>query len=196
MRPVVVFTDGACSGNPGPGGWAAIVSGPDGAVRELGGHEPRTTNNRMELISAICALRECEARYPGQPVLVHSDSEYVVNGAARWIAGWMRKGWKTAAGTAVKNKDLWMMLATLLQSSGLGPVQWLHVMGHSGNAGNERCDRIAVQFAFGTEPPLYDGPSDGYRIPIAPVTGAGLPAREPYDDPDRRSSPTRRAPLR
>src|SRR5215467_7564002 len=103
----VAFTDGAASGNPGPGGWAAIVLSPDGRVRELGGGDPHTTNNRMELTGAIRALALVEAAHP---IAIYTDSTYVIRGIREWIWNWKRRGWKTAEGADVLNRDLWEAL--------------------------------------------------------------------------------------
>ncbi len=133
---VVVYTDGACKGNPGPGGWGAwLRSG--GHEKELFGGEPNTTNNRMELTAVIEALvslkRSCK-------VAVYTDSEYVRKGMTEWIGGWQRRGWKTADGKPVKNAELWQRLEALRQ---LHEVQWHWVKGHAGDPGNERADALA-----------------------------------------------------
>ncbi len=133
---VVIFTDGACSGNPGPGGWGAILTA--GKHRkELSGGEALTTNNRMELMAAIAAL---EALKGPSRVDLHTDSEYVKKGISEWIDGWKRKGWRTAARTPVKNADLWQRLdAARLRHE----VRWHWVRGHAGHAQNERADELA-----------------------------------------------------
>lgn len=133
MSTVVdVFTDGACSGNPGPGGWAAILRCGT-TERELSGGESLTTNNRMELMGAIAAL---EALKRPSRVRLHSDSSYVVRGMSEWLEGWRRKGWKK-----VKNRDLWERLAGAAEPH---EIEWVWVRGHSGVAENERVDRLAV----------------------------------------------------
>lgn len=139
------YTDGACSGNPGPGGWGTVVYFNDGSVYEMGGVETPTTNNRMELLAAIQALKVLKASGQNQAVTLYTDSEYVINGITKWIKGWKKKGWKTAAGKAVLNQDLWETLDQL----NLPLVDWQHVRGHSGNEGNERCDAIARAFSLG-----------------------------------------------
>ncbi len=140
----IVYTDGACSGNPGPGGWA-WVSLADGEIREGYGGEPVTTNNRMELLGAIEGLEAIRARVESGNlkqglVEVRTDSQYVKNGVTSWIASWKRNGWRTASKTPVKNKDLWERLDVL--STQLG-ARWTWVEGHSGEAWNERCDELA-----------------------------------------------------
>lgn len=140
------YTDGACSCNPGPGGWGTVVYFNDGSVYEMGGGETSsTTNNRMELLAAIEALKVLKASGQNQPVTLYTDSEYVINGITKWIKGWKKKGWKTAAGKAVLNQDLWETLDQLNSPR----VDWQHVRGHSGNEGNERCDAIARAFSLG-----------------------------------------------
>ena len=137
-RPVVViYTDGACKGNPGPGGWGAWLATADGHEKELCGGEALTTNNRMELTAVIEALgslkRTCE-------VTVHTDSEYVRKGITEWIQGWKQRGWKTADRKPVKNADLWQRLDSLRT---LHAIDWRWVRGHSGDPGNERADALA-----------------------------------------------------
>ena len=147
MPDILVYTDGACLGNPGPGGWGVRILYPDGAVRELGGRESSTTNNRMELQGALAALQAIES---GATATVYSDSQYVINGLTKWLAGWKRKGWVTATRAPVKNRDLWMQL----DAENPGRVKWRHVRGHSGDPNNERADEIASGFAAGKPPDL------------------------------------------
>lgn len=137
-RRVEIFTDGACSGNPGPGGWGAILRWGD-QVKELSGGEPVTTNNRMELMAAISAL---EALKRPSQVDLHTDSQYVKNGILTWIHGWKRNGWKTADRKPVKNADLWQRLDDL---RALHEVTWHWVKGHAGHPENERADELARQ---------------------------------------------------
>lgn len=136
-RPqVTIYTDGACSGNPGPGGWGAIlISGTH--RKELSGGEALTTNNRMELLAAISAL---EALKRPSRVDLHTDSEYVRNGISSWIHGWKKKGWKTAANKPVKNAELWQQLDTARHRH---EVHWHWVKGHAGHPENERADELA-----------------------------------------------------
>jgi len=135
--PVVhAWTDGACKGNPGPGGWGAVLR--SGAhERELFGGEESTTNNRMELTAVIEALRALNTRCA---VTLHVDSAYVMNGMQSWLPGWKRNGWRTAAKKPVKNEDLWRALDEQVARH---QVQWVWVKGHSGDAGNERADALA-----------------------------------------------------
>lgn len=135
-KPVEIHTDGACLGNPGPGGWAALLRY-RGKERELSGGEPHTTNNRMELMAAIMALEVL--REPCR-VTLHTDSQYVRQGITQWMAGWIRKGWKTSGGGAVKNQDLWERLQS---AASRHQVDWRWVKGHSGDPDNERVDGLA-----------------------------------------------------
>jgi ribonuclease HI len=136
MKQVTIFTDGACLGNPGPGGWAAILRW-NGTEKELSGYEPATTNNRMELQAAIeglAALTEpCE-------IDLYTDSQYLRNGMNDWLPKWKRNGWRTADKKPVKNVDLWQRLDDLVQSH---TVRWHWVRGHDGHIENERCDALA-----------------------------------------------------
>ena len=135
-EPIVIFTDGACSGNPGPGGWGAVlISGPH--RKELSGGEPLTTNNRMELMAAISAL---EALKRGSHIELHTDSAYVKNGITGWIYGWKRNGWRTADKKPVKNADLWQRLDGAIARHA---IDWRWVKGHAGNVENERADELA-----------------------------------------------------
>jgi ribonuclease HI len=133
---VHAFTDGACSGNPGPGGWGAILRFGD-REKELSGFEAQTTNNRMELMAAIAALetlkRPCRVR-------IHTDSRYLMDGATQWIASWKRRGWKTADKKPVKNVDLWQRLEAAMAPH---EVTWTWVRGHDGHPENERADALA-----------------------------------------------------
>lgn len=133
---VEIYADGACKGNPGPGGWGVLLRS-GSHERELFGGEAHTTNNRMELTAVIRALEAL--RRPSQ-VRVYTDSQYVQQGISGWIHGWKRKGWKTAGGAPVKNVDLWRSLDTLAAQH---RVEWHWVRGHSGHAGNERADALA-----------------------------------------------------
>ena len=136
-RPVVeIATDGACKGNPGPGGWGALLQ--QGAkTRELSGAEPLTTNNRMELMAAIEALRALKR--PCQ-VELSVDSKYVMDGITKWVFGWQRNGWRTADKKPVKNDDLWKQLVEAIQPH---DIKWIWVKGHAGHPGNERADQLA-----------------------------------------------------
>ncbi|MBW4417803.1 MAG: ribonuclease HI [Myxacorys californica WJT36-NPBG1] len=145
-----IYTDGACSGNPGPGGWGTVVYFTDGSVQELGGAERETTNNRMEMQAAIAALQFLAESEQTEPIILYTDSEYVKNGITKWIGGWKKKGWKTSTGKPVLNQELWEKLDQLNSRQ----VEWRYVRGHSGDVGNERCDAIARAFSLGRMPEL------------------------------------------
>lgn len=138
--PVQLFTDGACLGNPGPGGWAALLRAGT-RERELSGAEPDTTNNRMELMAVIAGL---EALTRPSELTIYTDSQYVQKGAEEWMAGWKRRGWKTAGGEPVKNRDLWERLAAALERH---RASWQWVRGHNGHVENERVDVLARRAA-------------------------------------------------
>jgi len=133
---VVVYTDGACSGNPGPGGWGALLQY-KGQVKELCGGELETTNNRMEMTAAIEAIRALKRR---SVVELHTDSNYLKDGITKWLDGWKRNGWKTAARQPVKNQDLWLALDEAVSRH---EIHWKWVRGHAGDPGNERADKLA-----------------------------------------------------
>ncbi len=139
MEEVVIYTDGACKGNPGPGGWGVLLRVPGGAEKELFGGELETTNNRMEMMAVIQALsalkRPCN-------VELHLDSQYVLKGITEWLVGWKAKGWKTASRQPVKNEDLWRRLDELVSQGG-HRIDWRWVKGHNGEPGNERADALA-----------------------------------------------------
>ena len=135
-EPVDIFTDGACSGNPGPGGWGAVLRY-SGVEKELSGGAPETTNNRMEMMAAIAAL---EALKRPARVRLHTDSTYLKDGITKWIHAWKARGWKTAAKKPVKNQDLWQRLEAALERH---EVEWFWVKAHAGHPENERADALA-----------------------------------------------------
>jgi ribonuclease HI len=143
IQDVIIYTDGGCSGNPGPGGWAFVIRRAENGVEFRGsGGEKATTNNRMELRAVISALEEAERQAPGKPVVVNTDSQYVKNGIGSWIAGWKRNGWKTADKKPVKNKELWEELDAVV--SRVKP-KFLWVKGHAGVEDNELCDQMVQE---------------------------------------------------
>ena len=156
MSRVEIWTDGACSGNPGPGGWGAILKSGN-KVKELSGGEPRTTNNRMELLAAISALealkRPCE-------IDLHTDSQYLRQGVMSWMHGWKRNGWRTADKKPVKNEDLWRRLDEATQRH---EIEWRWVKGHAGDEMNERADELA---RMGMKPFLKGGKPAGVPSPL------------------------------
>jgi ribonuclease HI len=138
MNEVTIYTDGACKGNPGPGGWGVLLK--SGATqRELFGGERETTNNRMEMTAVIEALKALKRPCK---VTLHLDSKYVLQGITEWLPGWKAKGWKTAAKQPVKNVDLWQQLDALVHTAGHA-IEWRWVKGHAGDLGNERADALA-----------------------------------------------------
>ncbi len=178
IGPTLVFTDGAAKGNPGPGGWGAIVITPDEIVTELGGGSPHTTNNKMELGGAIAALDHV-AETPGT-VAIYTDSTYVIQGITKWVWGWRKNGWRTSSGGDVLNRELWQQLCELVSARGAKGVDWRWVRGHVGTPGNERADEISVAFASQKPPALYHGPLSGYPIDILTVPDQiSVPERSP-----------------
>ncbi|WP_420384051.1 ribonuclease HI [Novosphingobium sp.] len=140
MKSVEIFTDGACKGNPGKGGWGALLR-IGGHEKELSGSDPATTNNRMEMMAV---LRAFEALREPCAVRLHTDSRYVIDGMTKWMFGWIKKGWKTADNKPVKNEDLWRALAEAAKGH---KVDWIWVKGHAGHVENERVDKLASDAA-------------------------------------------------
>jgi ribonuclease HI len=146
-----VYTDGACSGNPGPGGWGVLVQFTNGQQQELGGGAAQTTNNRMELQAAIEAVKFLESiAVPSAEACVYTDSEYVKNGITKWLLNWKKRGWKTAQGKPVLNQDLWETLDALKPNQ----HDWQYIKAHAGHPGNERADAIARAFSLKQNPHL------------------------------------------
>jgi ribonuclease HI len=175
---VEIFTDGACRGNPGPGGWAAILRYRD-TEKELSGGDPATTNNRMEMTAAIAGLealnRPCRVR-------LYTDSQYLRDGIMQWLKGWKARGWRTAGKKPVKNVDLWQRLET---AAAPHRIDWIWVRGHAGHAENERADalaRAAVPNSPGDGLPGIGLPGDGLPgdgLPGDGLPGDGLPGDQP-----------------
>ena len=155
---ITIYTDGSSRGNPGPGGWGAVILDEVRAV-ELGGREDHTTNNRIELMGAISALGFVD-RLNAEKIKLYSDSEYVMKGITEWIKGWQMRGWRTASKKPVLNQDLWQEL--VLASDGKD-IDWQYVAGHTGHQFNERCDEIATSFADGLNLSLYNGARARYQ---------------------------------
>jgi ribonuclease HI len=184
---ITVFTDGASKGNPGPGGWGVIIVTPEGHVTELGGGAEATTNNKMELTGAIEALSRLQGTRG--PVSIYTDSTYVIQGIGGWVHGWKRRGWKTAAGTDVLNRELWEQLDALASARGSRTLAWHYVRGHVGIPGNERVDEIADSFAVQKPVALYDGPLSGYPVPILDLPDdTTVPARSKTSPGSSRST--------
>lgn len=175
---IIIFTDGSSRGNPGPGGFAAIIIFSEEnnnrseikdlrfKIQEIGGREEMTTNNRMELVATIKALEVIKGltlSLEKGRTFVYTDSSYLVNGITKWIYGWQKNGWKTKIKEPVENQDLWQKLSdltTIYRSK----IDWKLIGGHVGLAGNERCDQIATAFADNFKPNLYDGSLEKYPI--------------------------------
>lgn len=190
MKTISIFTDGASRGNPGPGGWGAVIAfgddttnarrthdehTPNGAkVVELGGAERNTTNNRMELTAAIEALNflfSYGLRTTDYRLIIYTDSQYLINGITKWIFSWEKRNWITKNKEPVLNRDLW---EKLLEVSKLKKVEWKYVGGHSGIAGNERADQIATEFADRKNPELYSGPFSQYKTKVLELSDQDL----------------------
>jgi len=159
---ITIFTDGSSRGNPGPGGWGAIIR-TDDEVIELGAGEKMTTNNKMELSAAINALAYVDENDLEGKIVLQSDSKYVIQGITEWVKGWQRNGWKTAAKKDVGNRELWEALH--LVAEGLD-IEWRYVQGHAGHPGNERCDEIATAMADGIDPELFKGARKFYTVDL------------------------------
>jgi len=132
-----IYTDGACSGNPGPGGWGAVIFDKNNTQKNISGNEKNTTNNRMELLAAIMALKKIKS---GSDVVIYTDSTYVKNGITEWMVNWKKNDWKTSNKKPVKNKELWLLLDKL---NNYHSIEWKWVKAHAGNLGNERADYLA-----------------------------------------------------
>ncbi len=156
-----IFTDGAARGNPGPGGWGTILA-TDETVTELGGGEEHTTNNRMELLAAISGLEKAGF---SDPIVVYTDSAYVLSGATRWVLGWQKNNWQTSQKQDVLNRDLWERLLATARTK--KKIDWQLLKGHSGIPANERCDIIATSFADKKPVVLYIGSLSRYGISLS-----------------------------
>jgi ribonuclease HI len=166
----IVFADGACSGNPGPGGWGAIVA-TDLRVIELGGFSTETTNNRMEMEAVLHALEKIEAAKGEGEIVIYTDSNYLIQGITKWVAGWKRKNWQTIGREDVKNKDLWIKLDEIItRLKQTYKFKWVHVAGHSGIPGNERVDEIATSFSYGDGAKLFVGLRENYSTDLKNLT--------------------------
>ncbi len=157
-----IYTDGACTGNPGPGGWGVVVYFSDGSSHEIGGASSQTTNNKMEMQAAIAALEFLKASEQTEPITLYTDSEYLINCVTKWVKGWKKKGWRKADGKPVQNQDLLETLDELNSQQ----VKWEHVRGHAGNVGNERCDMIARSFANGRTPSLKQEVFSNFQLSL------------------------------
>lgn len=165
QKEITIFTDGSSRGNPGPGGWGSVIILPEQGnenakckVTEIGGREDKTTNNRMELMAVLGALKYLSA---GAECTIVTDSKYVLEGMTKWVYGWQKKGWMTADKKPVANQDIWQ---ALLSASNGKKISWHRVDGHQGVAGNERCDVVATSFADNVPPILYVGSLEKYPL--------------------------------
>jgi len=186
---IIIFSDGSARGNPGQGGWGAIVCA-DEKVIELGGREVYTTNNRMELTAAINALAyidkdpsQIKSQFDGERIILNTDSAYVVNGITKWIYGWQKNNWKTSEKEPVVNKDLWEELIKVVginpsqiksQFDGARKIKWNQIGGHIGVPGNERCDEIATSFADNVAVKLFNGKASAYKYDLSDTKGSGV----------------------
>lgn len=162
---LIIFTDGSSRGNPGPGGWGAVLVFPKlSEVIELGGNKQSTTNNEMEMTAIVSALSYSADNTA--PIVILTDSKYVIKGITKWVFGWERNGWQTSAKEPVKNKQVWEAMLALVRAreKNGGTIEWKHVAGHVGIPGNERVDTIATEFATGKIPDLYRGNMASYPI--------------------------------
>ncbi len=165
----LLFADGSSLGNPGPGGWGAVLVLDKKHVVELGGGAMHTTNNKMELTAVIEGLSRLKDESGN--LTIFTDSSYVENGATKWIHGWMKRDWITTTKTPVENRELWEQLhELLLERKKIGVITWQHVPGHSGVAGNERCDEIATGYAREDKPGLFEGEIGDYAIDILNIS--------------------------
>lgn len=164
---IIIYTDGSSRGNPGPGGWGAIVATHDTVV-ELGAGDAHTTNNKMELSAAIESLEYVRDLGNAYSINMRVDSQYVINGITKWVAGWEKNGWKSSKKEEVLNRDLWEPLAGVvadLQMSGC-KISWTYTPGHSGIPGNERADVIATEYADYRKSKLFSGARDAYGVDL------------------------------
>lgn len=165
MSNIVIFTDGSSRGNPGPGGWGAIIAD-DARVREIGGAENPTTNNRMELKAVHEAL--LSLRGTSFDIDIYTDSSYVMKGATEWGRGWRRNNWITSTKSPVLNRDMWEPFLDLIDAMN-AKIRWHNVGGHVGIPGNERVDVLATAFADGVDPDMYDGPRNSYPVDLTQI---------------------------
>lgn len=175
MGKILIFSDGASKGNPGPGGWGVVILAGE-RVTEIGGREEHTTNNRMELRAAIEGLRASNMEPAGERI-VYTDSSYVINGITKWVHGWKKNGWQTKEKKSVINQDLWQALAVTAQASG-SDIIWQYVGGHVGIAGNERVDEIASSFAEQKKVELYQGMLAGYGRDLSSLEASAIKQKE------------------
>ena len=172
----IIFTDGAARGNPGPGGWGAIIAH-QGRVTELGGRESHTTNNRMELTAAIGALSflSSGSNLSNSTLYIYADSSYLLNGITKWIYGWRKNNWINSQKEEVLNRDLWEKLFELTHNK---KIEWNYIKGHAGIKANERSDEIATSFADNSAPVLYNGSQEAYSVSLDPTQTSGASGKK------------------
>jgi ribonuclease HI len=173
MTKTIIFTDGSSRGNPGPGGWGAIVAWAEGKerkIKELGGADAKTTNNRMEMMAVIEGLYFAKKNIEEADITLYTDSEYVKKGATLWAHSWASNNWKTKANMPVLNKDLWEKMIALVSDL---EIDWKVIAGHSGIPGNERCDAIATSFADGNPEKLFYGDAKNYHVSLDVKAASG-----------------------
>ena len=195
-KTIIIYGDGACSGNPGPGGYGAIVIFPDQTVQELAEYYPQTTNNRMEILAILESfqlLLESKELKVSILIEVFTDSVYLIRGVTQWMFGWKKRGWKTAANDEVANQDLWLQMDKVLSHLKMKnqnlKINWNFVKGHSGDPGNERCDQLAVAMSKRDAIEIYNGPAASYYFDITK-----LPEKKPLPEiKDRSSEPKKPA---
>ena len=183
-KSYIIYTDGACSGNPGPGGWGAVILDSENQVQELGGGDFATTNNRMEMTGALEALKFIsKINSPEEiKITIYTDSTYLIRGITQWAWGWRKNNWKTSAGNEVSNRDIWEDLTAVLGRLKGSKVSWLYVRGHKGTPGNERCDEIAVAYSKGKKFSFFRGPSSEYDLDItSPPPVEDLPVMKSHE---------------
>ncbi len=195
IKNITIYGDGACSGNPGPGGYGAIIIFADESVRELAKHEPQTTNNRMEILAILDSFRfllKSAQLERAENIQVFTDSVYLIRGVTQWMFGWKKRGWKTAANADVANPDLWMQIDKVLYEFKVNyphvKIEWNFVKGHSGDPGNERCDQIAVAMSKREPIEIYSGSASGYHFDVSK-----LPEKKPLPEVKDRSQETKKA---
>ena len=177
---ILIFTDGASRGNPGPGGWGAIIVEGNNII-ELGDGEAKTTNNRMEISAAYFAIKKTAV---GSKIKLYTDSAYLINGITKWVHGWMRNNWQTAEKKEVLNKELWQKLFKEVQTR---HIEWLRVKGHAGIAGNNRADQIATSFGTGEAVTLFRGDRRNYDVAVAEPTEEELAEKSDRDRKNARA---------
>jgi len=174
LKSITIFSDGSSRGNPGPGGWGAIVADCE-KVTELGGGEKHTTNNRMELLGVINALSSLGSLASKSNIIVNTDSSYVINGITKWVYGWQKNGWKSSTKEDVVNRDLWEQLIEVSKGK---KIKWNYVGGHVGVPGNERCDEIATAFADGDDIKLFKGKLSDYKYDLSDIKGCAIKTKK------------------